>query len=78
MTKTFHVAMAQLKEYGATPEEIFIKAKAYRKRFGDAELTPTALAKWWHALDSKQPGAVQYSVTSLEKKKQEARLKENS
>ena len=28
MTKTFHVAMAQLKEYGATPEEIFTKAKA--------------------------------------------------
>ena len=78
MTKTFHVAMAQLKEYGATPDEIFENAKAYRKRFGDAELTPTALAKWWHALDSKQPGAVQYSVTSLEKKKQEARLKENS
>ena len=79
MTKTFHVAMAQLKEYGATPDEIFTKAKAYRIRFGsDTELTPTALAKWWHALDTKQPGAVQYSVSSLEKKKQEARLKENS
>jgi len=79
MTKTFHVAMSQLKEYGATPDEIFTKAKAYRIRFGsDTELTPLALAKWWHALDTKQPGAVQYSISSLEKKKQEERLKENS
>jgi len=34
----------------ALAKAIHARAQAYRRRFRNAELTPTALAKWWHQL----------------------------
>ena len=79
MTSAFYVGLRELESYGATPEEIFEKAKAYKTRFGnDVEMTPKALAKWWHALDTVQPNSQIYQLSVLEKQRQEALKEENS
>ena len=40
-------AVKELREVGATPDDITTKAKAYRTQYPNATLTPTALIKHW-------------------------------
>lgn len=40
-------AVRDLKEVGATREEIMRRAEVYADRFSGVALTPTALVKWW-------------------------------
>jgi DNA-binding transcriptional ArsR family regulator len=44
-------ACKELRDIGATPEQVAGKAKAYRKQYEGAALTPTALTKHWAALE---------------------------
>lgn len=46
-------ATKELRDIGATPEQVTGKAAAYRKTYDDAVLTPTALAKHWPSLATK-------------------------
>lgn len=79
MSKAFAVGMREIESFGGTPEEIMLKAQAYKKRFGsDVELTPKALAKWWQALETKQPGNQAYGITALEQARQKALHEEKS
>jgi biotin operon repressor len=45
-------AAKELKEIGATPEDVTAKAQAFRRQYEQATLTPTALAKHWPQLAS--------------------------
>lgn len=47
-------ATKELRDIGATPEQVTGKAAAYRKTYDDAVLTPTALAKHWPSLATKR------------------------
>lgn len=40
-----------LKESNATPDDIFARAQAYRQKFPQATLTPTALVNRWSECD---------------------------
>ena len=73
MIGAWRVGIKQLNERNATPEQLWEKAKLYKQRFPNAELTPKALAKWWEALDTQQPNSTAYAVTELEKRKQQLR-----
>jgi len=46
-----NAACKELRDIGATPEEVAGKAKAYRKQYEGAALTPTALTKHWASLE---------------------------
>jgi len=48
----------ELREVGATPEEIMRRAEAYRVKFPGFDLTPSALAKHWAGL--KPPAESQW------------------
>jgi DNA-binding transcriptional ArsR family regulator len=51
-----NAATKELRDIGATPEQVAGKAKAWRKQYEGATLTPTALTKHWAALDdASQP-----------------------
>lgn len=60
------VASADIRKVGGTAAQVPEVAAAYRARFPGAELTPTALAKWWPSLvstgtdDDGDPGPSQY------------------
>ena len=73
MIGAWRVGIKQLNGRNATPEQLWEKAKLYKQRFPNAELTPKALAKWWEALDTQQPNSTAYAVTELEKRKQQLR-----
>jgi biotin operon repressor len=45
-------AAKELKEIGATPDDVTAKAQAFRRQYEQATLTPTALAKHWPQLAS--------------------------
>lgn len=45
-----NAALKQMKEVGATPEEITRRATRFRSRYASITLTPTALAKHWPQL----------------------------
>lgn len=58
-------AVAELRDRGATPDEVKLAAKAYRKEWPGAELTPNALAKWWDKfLAGKAPADLLASAIS--------------
>ena len=76
MFGAWNSAIKELEELGATPEDIFNKAAAYKKRFKDAEMTPKALAKWWNALETTAPGSTKFSLTKLEEMKRKALAEE--
>lgn len=40
-------AVAELRQAGATPDEVLVRSRRYREEWPDAELTPLALAKHW-------------------------------
>ena len=46
-----NAACKELRDIGATPEQVAGKAKAYRKRYDGAALTPSALTKHWASLE---------------------------
>lgn len=46
-------AAKDLREVGATPDEVHAKAAAYRRKWPDVELTPTALVSNWAQLESR-------------------------
>ena len=46
-----NAACKELRDIGATPEQVAGKAKAYRKQYEGAALTPTALTKHWASLE---------------------------
>jgi hypothetical protein len=51
-----NAATKELRDIGATPEQVAGKAKAWRKQYEGATLTPTALTKHWAALeDASRP-----------------------
>jgi len=56
----WNAALKQLREAGATPREIKTRSEAYRRRYPDAALTPTALASNWGALRTRDPMASTY------------------
>lgn len=64
MTKSergrYNKALKELKEVGAKPEDIKLRAAKYRQKFPGADLTPTALVAHWSAL--KPPAARLQSV----------------
>lgn len=43
-------AVADLRDVGASPEDVAARSGEYRRRFVDAALTPSALAKHWPSL----------------------------
>ena len=45
-------ALKELREVGATPQDIEARAKAYRTKYPDAAITPTALTGNWSALQT--------------------------
>jgi DNA-binding transcriptional ArsR family regulator len=45
-----NTAAKELRDIGVTPEQVPPKAAAYRKRYPEAQLTPTALVKHWAGL----------------------------
>lgn len=47
------VAVKQLKDVGATPEEVNLRAESYLKMWPGMTLTPTALASNWSLLEPK-------------------------
>lgn len=49
-------AVKALKESGATPEQVAIRASAYRVKFPNVALTPIALASHWSELDADVVG----------------------
>lgn len=51
-------AVSELREAGATPEEIKLRSRAYRKRWPDVSFTVSALAANWGSLQSKRVDAV--------------------
>jgi len=51
-------ATAELREIGATPEQVSGKAKAWAKQYPNANLTPTALVKHWSTLDHRTSRSV--------------------
>lgn len=46
----YNKALKQLKEVGATVEEIASKARVYRAKYSNIDITPTALAAHWSTL----------------------------
>lgn len=54
MTKSergrYNKALKELREAGATPEEIEKRGRQYRRTYPDSTMTPTALAAHWSAL----------------------------
>jgi hypothetical protein len=46
-------AVAQLREAGATPEEVAVRALRYRANYDGRLPTPTALVKQWAALSAE-------------------------
>ena len=50
-------AAKELREVGATPDEIRSKAKAYLRKYPNAAITPTALTKHWSSFHT--PGNVE-------------------
>jgi hypothetical protein len=46
-------ATSELREIGATPEQVTGKAKAWAKQYPNANLTPTALVKHWSTLNHR-------------------------
>ncbi|HEY7823045.1 MAG TPA: helix-turn-helix domain-containing protein [Acidimicrobiia bacterium] len=61
MTRTargqLNKATKELREVGATPDQVAAKSKAYRQQYPNATLTPTALIKHWSSfaeLEKKQ------------------------
>lgn len=50
-----NVAVSQLKQAGATADEIHRRSRNYHARYPDAALTPTALAKHWPQLAAAPP-----------------------
>jgi DNA-binding transcriptional ArsR family regulator len=55
LTKTgrgqLNAATKELRDIGATPDQVGGKAAAYRKQYSEAALTPMALVKHWAGLD---------------------------
>jgi hypothetical protein len=49
-------ALKELRQVGANPDEVASKAVDYRKRYPDAGLTPSALAKHWGSLNGRVAG----------------------
>lgn len=47
-------ALKALREVGATPEEIRLRAASYRKQYPDVAFTPLALASNWSQLESQR------------------------
>ena len=47
-------AVKELKDIGATPDHVGDKARAYRRQYENATLTPMALVKHWPSLTVKQ------------------------
>lgn len=56
-------AVKALKESGATPEQIRIRASAYRTKFPNVALTPIALASHWSELDASCSVAIQQEIS---------------
>lgn len=50
-----NVALRDLREVSATPEQVKARAQRYRDTYPTMSLTPTALAKHWPALNGSQP-----------------------
>jgi DNA-binding transcriptional ArsR family regulator len=59
-------ATAELREIGATPEQVLGKAKAWAKQYPNANLTPTALVKHWSTLDHRTSRSVWDDYTTPE------------
>jgi DNA-binding MarR family transcriptional regulator len=74
MYGSWNESIKELEKKGATPEEVYRRARLYKQRFSNkAELTPAALDKWWEALDTVQPGTAQHTISELEVRKQQIR-----
>ena len=58
----FNLALREIRETGAPPEEIVVRAKAYVRKWPKMELTPTALAAHWGELAGQGPGVIAASV----------------
>lgn len=59
MTKSergrYNKALKELREVGATPDQIRSRAARWRGKYPELELTPTALTAQWSALAPPQP-----------------------
>lgn len=50
-----NAALVDLKAMNAQPDDVPSRAAAYRKRYPDCAITPSALAKWWPSLGAPPP-----------------------
>lgn len=51
---SWNKALKDLREAGATPQDVHQRSAVYRHRWPEVSLTPTALAKHWGSLDSSE------------------------
>lgn len=51
----YNEAVGQLRKAGATPAEVYERAAAYRLRWPNVSLTPSALASRWPECNGRQP-----------------------
>lgn len=58
----YNHALKQLKEVGATPEQLRARAGRYRARYQGIDLTPTALAAHWSSLRPPHRTATEVAV----------------
>lgn len=54
----YNRAVKDLRQVGATPEDVRLRAGRYRTMFPRASLTPTALSKWWPMLARERHGSL--------------------
>lgn len=47
---SLNAALKAMREVGATPSDVFLRGPAYERKFPNAPLTPSALAKHWGSL----------------------------
>lgn len=59
---------AELKEVGATPEEILKRCEVYREKYQGFDLTPSALVKHWAGLKPKAESAWQIACRTAREK----------
>ena len=55
-------AVKELREVGATEEQVKAKAKAYRQQYPNATLTPTALVKHWSSFAEAEKKQARKSI----------------
>lgn len=58
-------AVKELREVGATPDDLVLRATSYRRRWPDIDMTPTGIVANWDLLATAQQGTVTTRLAQL-------------